>query len=227
MSVFCPDGYVPIPNAVLMVARFWFPLQIAAPVTESQSEPKPDNSIDAAVSALLPRQVLDALHNALSETAHRLRNFLHQGELKAYYFGSDGRHSVSRKFWATTYANEVMESGIYRPFGESPKLAPNYLQPVMTPLCGLLPSYQLFLLQSELDVLLSEQPAKKRSLPLSKMPELVAAMRNFDDLNRAEQRAAVRKLPEFERYHITDKLFREAGKQVPRNPGRKPLPPKQ
>ena len=115
MNGFCPDGYVSIPGAVLMVAKFWFPLQIAAPkrVTESQSEPKPDNSIDAAVSALLPLQVLDALHNALNETAHRLRNFLHQGELKAYYFGSDGRHSVSRKFWATAQADGAIESGTY------------------------------------------------------------------------------------------------------------------
>ena len=214
MSVFCPDGYIPIPNAVLTTAKLWFPLQIAAPegVTESQSETKPDNSIDAAVSALLPPQVLDALHYALNETGHRLRNFLHRGVLKAYYFGNDGHHSVSRDFWATTDADEVMESGVW-PFGEPSR---GHSQ------------RPLFLKELELDALLSEQPAKKRPFPEIKMPDLVAALRTLDDLpNREKQREAVRKLPEFERDHITDRQFREAEKQVPARRGRKPLLPKQ
>jgi hypothetical protein len=201
-----------------MVAKFWFPLQIAAPErgTESQSETKLDNCIDAAVSALLPPQVLDALHIALNETAHRLRNLLHQGELKAYYFGSDGRHSVSRDFWATTDADEVMESGIYWPFGKSPQLAPNYL-------CGLLRNYPLFLPQTELDVLLSEQPGKKRPLPREKVPELAAALRKLDHLpNRLAQLQALREMPEFREFIITHAVFREVTKWVgPRPAGRK------
>ena len=80
------------------------------------------------------------------------------------------------------------------------------------------PSYSLFLKQSELDRLLSDQPAQKRSLPELKIPDLVAAMRTHADLNRARQREALRKSPEFERYHITDDRFREAEKQVPRRP---------
>ena len=214
MSVFCPDGYIPIPDAVLATAKFWFPLQITAPerITESQSETKPDNSIDAAVSALLPPQVLDKLHKALNETAHRLRNFLHQGELKAYYFENDGHHSVSRDFWATTDADEVMELGIW-PFGEPSRGH------------GQRP---LFLKELELDALLSEQPAKKRPFPEAKMPDLVAALRRLDHLpNRKKQREAVRKLPEFKEYRLTDDVFREAERQVPRRRGRKPLHPEQ
>jgi hypothetical protein len=53
-------------------------------------------------------------------------------------------------------------------------------------------------------------------------------MRKLDErLNRKEQRKALRKLPEFERYHLTDDVFREAEKQVPRRPGRKALRPEQ
>jgi hypothetical protein len=195
---------------VLAAAKLWFPLQIAAleGVTESQSETKPDNSIDAAVSALLPLQVLDALHYALNETGYRLRNFLHRGGLKAYYFENDGHHSVSRGFWATTDADEVMESGIWH-FGEPSRGH------------GQRP---LFLKESELDALLT---AKKRPLPLSKVQELAEAMRKLEDLTRAEQRAALCQSPEFEQYHITNDQFREAEKQVPARRGRKPLRPEQ
>ena len=73
-----------------------------------------------------------------------------------------------------------------------------------------------------------EQPAKKRRFPEAKMPDLVAALRKLDHLpNRKKQREAVRKLPEFEQYHLTDDMLRIAEKQVPRKPGRKSLPPKQ
>ena len=210
MSGFCPDGYVSIPNAVLMVAKFWFPPQIASPerVTESQSEPKPDNSIHNAVSGLLQPQVLDALHNALNETAHRLRNFLHQGKLKAYFFENDGHNSVSRGFWATTDADGVMESGIWH-FGEPSRGH------------GQRP---LLLKEWELDALLT---AKKRPLPASKVRELVEAMRKLEDLTRVKQRATLCQSPEFKQYHITDDQFREAEKQVPARRGRKSLRPEQ
>ena len=75
---------------------------------------------------------------------------------------------------------------------------------------------------------LSDQPAKKRRFPRSKLPELVAAMRAHNDKpNRMKQREAVRKLPEFERYHLSDAVFREAERQVPRNAGRKAPRPEQ
>jgi hypothetical protein len=160
----------------------------------------------------LQPQVRDALYNALNEAAHRVRNFLHRGELKAYYFENDGHNSVSCDFWATTDADEVMESGIW-PFGE-----PSHGH-------GQRP---LFLKELELDALLSEQPAKKRRFPEAKMPDLVAALRTRDHLpNREKQREAVRKLRDFEPYHLTDRNFRIAEKQVPRRSGRKRLRPEQ
>ncbi len=141
---------------------------------------------------------------------HRLRNFLHEGKLKAYYFGHDGCHSVSREFWATTHADGEMESGTYWPFGKPPRLYESR------------PNYPLFLLQSELDALLSEQPAKKRPLPKSKMPELVAALRKLDDLpNRPAQFQALCDMPEFREFKITNPLFREAARHVPRDAGRR------
>ena len=195
MNIFCPDGYVAIPDAVLAAAKFWSPLQIDLP---------------------LQPQVLDALYNALSDAANRVRSFLHQGKLKAYYFGNDGHHSVSRDFWATSDADEVMESGIYWPFGKSPQLAPNYL-------CGLLPNRPLFLLQSKLDVLLSEQPSKKRPLPREKMPDLATGLRELDHLpNRPAQLQALRDMTQFREFIITNAVFREAAKLAgPRRAGRK------
>ena len=127
--------------------------------------------------------VPDAWRHAFKEIAnsgmHRLRNFLHQGNLKAYYFREDGCHSISREFWATDQASGVMESGTYWPFGEP------------TRWYELRPNHALFLLQSELDLLLSERPAKKRPFPNAKMPNLVAALRTLDNLNREKQREAL------------------------------------
>jgi hypothetical protein len=220
---FCPDGYVPAQEAIVRAAEYWFPKRFAAleRAAAPQSETKPDNSFEALARALsqppgIPDAWRPAFEEIASETVHRLRSFLHRGELKAYYFGHHGCQSVSREFWATTHADGVMESGTYWPFGEPTRL---YERP---------PNYPLFLLQSELDAQLSEQPAKKPGLPGSKMSDLVAALLTLDSLpNREKQREALRKLPEFERYHLTDEVLREAEKQVPRKPGRKPLRPKQ
>ena len=58
------------------------------------------------------------------------------------------------------------------------------------------------------------------------MPTLIEALRKLDDLpSREKQREALRQLPEFERYHLTDDVLREAEKKVPRSPGRKRLTP--
>lgn len=223
VSVFCPDGYVPVQAAIARATEYWFPERLAAleRAAAPQSEPKPDNSLDALARVLSqPPLIPDAFRHEFQDiviqTVHRLRNFLHQGKLKAYYFGDNGCRSVSREFWATAHADDVMESGTYWPFGKPARL----YEPR--------PHYSLFVLQSELDKLLSEQPARKRPFPRTKMPDLVAALRMLDDLpNREQQREALRKRPEFEPYHLTDDIMREAEKQVPRKPGRKRLHPEQ
>jgi hypothetical protein len=182
----------------------------------SQSEAKPDDSIDAAVRAFSQPQVPDALKEIAIQAVRQLRNLLHQGKLHGYYFGHGGRHSVSRDFWATAEADGALESSIYSPFGRPTRFYDSR------------PNYSLLFLQSELDALLSEPHPKKKTFPRAKMPGLVAALRRLDDLpNREKQREALRKLPEFEPYHLTDDVFREAEKQVPRKPGRKQPPPKQ
>ena len=112
----------------------------------------------------------------MNQTVHQLRNLLHEGKLKAYYFRDDGCHSVSRDFWATAQADGVMESGTYWPFGKPPRGYESR------------PNYSLFLLQLELDALLSERPATKRPLPNAKIPDLVAALRTLDDLEWQQQR---------------------------------------
>jgi hypothetical protein len=173
---------------------------------------KPSNYVEAAWLALQEHYALQREFQDISnQTVQRLRNSLHQCKLNAYYFKKGGRVSVSPHFWATMDASGVLEVGIYRRLSQQP-------------LCF---GFALLLLQSELDALLSEQPAKKLPLPKSKMPELIEAMRRLGDLTRTQQRAALRKSAEFERYHITDRQFREVEKQMPRKGGRRRLNPKQ
>ncbi|MGO9398576.1 MAG: hypothetical protein ACLP19_12175 [Xanthobacteraceae bacterium] len=140
-------------------------------------------------------QVPDALKEIAIQAVRQLRNLLHQGKLHGYYFGHGGRHSVSRDFWATAEADGALESGIYWPFGRPTRYESR-------------PNCPLLLQQSELDALLSEPHSKKKPFPSAKMPGLVAALRRLDDLpNREKQREALRKLPEFEPYHLTDDYF--------------------
>jgi hypothetical protein len=222
VSDFCPDGYVPSQDAVFRAAVVWFPDKIAAleSAPEPQSQTKPKNTFDAAVRAFSQPLYLEqwrrTFEEIASQTVPRLRNFLHQGTLTAYYFADDGSHSVSREFWATSNADGVIETGLYWPFGRPSSWRDTRL------------SHSIFLAQSELDALLSEQPSKKRPLPKSKIPELVAALRKLDNLpNREKQREALRKLPEFEQYHLTDHVLREAERRAPRDPGRKRHPPEE
>jgi hypothetical protein len=217
VSDFCPDGYLPTPTAIARAAERWFPDKFAAleTVAAPESQTKPDNNLDAAVRAFSQPHIPDAWRYAFEEiaslTLHRLRNFLHQGNLKAYYFGHDGCQPVPREFWATAQADGVMGSGIYWPFGEPTRWHESR------------PNCSLFLLQAELDALLTEQPTKKRPLPNAKKPELVAALRKLDDLpNRAAQLQALCNMPEFREFTITDALFRAAAKEAgPRRAGRK------
>ena len=157
----------------------------------------------------IPRVWQDAFENIARQTVQRLRNLLHQGKLKAYYF-YDGRHAVPCEFWATAPAAGVLKSGYYSPSGPQTRILEwrtNY------PLC---------LLESALDKLLNEASSKKRPFPRSKMPELVAALRKLADLpNRKAQFQKLRELPEFRESTITDAIFREAARQVPSKAGRK------
>ena len=52
-----------------------------------------------------------------TQTAHRLRNFLHQGTIKAYYFDNNGHQVFAVNFWLTPAADGVLETGTYWPFG--------------------------------------------------------------------------------------------------------------
>jgi hypothetical protein len=218
LNDFCPDGYLPAQEAILRAAESWSPEQFAAldGDAESETETKPRDNIDAAVRAFSQPQLSDALKEAAIRAVRKLRNLLHQGRLRGYYFRHGGRQSVSRDFWATAEADGTLELGIYWPFGRPTRL---YVSR---------PNYALLFLQSELDALLSEPHPEPKPFPSAKMPDLVAALRSVDDLpNREKQREVLRKLPEFAPYHLTDDVFREAEKQVPRKPGRKKQPPKQ
>jgi hypothetical protein len=141
---------------------------------------------------------------------HRLQNLLHQNKLHGYYFDNNGRHTISSDFWATAEANGVLESGIYWPFGRPSRA---YEQR---------PNHSLFLLESELNKLLSNEPATKRPFPRSRLADLAAALRRLDNLpNRAAQHQALCELPDFREFKITHSDFRAAARQVPRDPGRK------
>jgi hypothetical protein len=220
MSDFCPEGYLTTQDAILRAANYWYPDNIAALQTTeaSEAQPKSKNDVEAAVRAFSQPHVASAWQHAFDEignqTVQRLRNLLHQGTLNAYYFASDGPHCIPREFWATGNADGVIETGIYWPYGRP------------TSWHETRPNSPLFLRESELNVLLSKQPAKKIAFPKAKMPALIEALRKLDNLpSRKKQREALRKLPEFERYHLTDDVLREAEKKVPRSPGRKRLDP--
>jgi hypothetical protein len=216
MNDFCPDGYVPAQGAIARAVERWFPEQFNQFVVAMESQPasRSEDPIEQAVQPFSPPQIpgvsRHAWENIVSQTVHRLRNLLHQGKLNAYYFDEYGSHIVRRDSWVTTETNGVLESGTYWPFGEPSRVYERQ------------PNYRLFLRQTELDKLLSEESSKKRSLPKSKMSELVAALRRLDHHpNRRAQYEALCELPEFREYKITDAIFREAARHVPREAGRK------
>ncbi len=221
MTIFCPDGYVPTREALVRAALYFFPEQIAAAerAASAGSETKPNNFADAVARAFLRSQVLNTLRrefrDVVNQTENRLRNFLHQGKLNAYYFDADGCHSVPRALWATPHANGALVAGIFysvpRDFWATVK--------VSGPFEGFGP---LFLLQSELDELL-KRPVEKRPFPETKMKELVAALRELGDLpSRTAQLEALSNMPEFRAYTVTHALFRKAARQAgPRRAGRK------
>jgi hypothetical protein len=212
MIRFCPDGYVSSQEAVLLAAKVWFP-ETAASIEAVVLEKTNQLAGCLPSYAPLPKELRRLYEEIAGQTVPRLRNFLHQGNLKAYYFENDGPHSVSREFWATAQADGMIESGAYWPFGRPTRWYDE------------LPDYPLFVKQSELDALLFGEPAENRRFPLGKKPELVAAYRSPKIaalVSRKDQREAIRKLEQFKSYHITDRLFREAEKASgKRKPGLK------
>jgi hypothetical protein len=166
VNTFCPDGYVPIQEAVFRAAGYWFPDRLAAleRAAAPQSETERTKTEDALARALSESQIpapwqdptwRHAFADVWIQAADRLRHFLHQDTVKAYYFTDDGCHHLSKEFWATTQADGVLESGIYWPFG-----APAHWYEQQRP------NYPLFVKQLDLDRILSDQPAKSRSRKL-------------------------------------------------------------
>jgi hypothetical protein len=204
VSEFCPDGYVSMSEAILRLAQRWFGEEMAAfnkAVEDDASKP------DSSSPALVEFAQQTVAKEIFRKTVDKLRKLMHQGKPTAYYFGSPfdrDRHPVEANSWATADANGVLEEGWYWPFGRQVRY------PV-----------RLFLLEAELDALLSDHPARKRRFPDVKYPDLVATLRKLD-LPRKKQRATVRSMPEFEPYNITELVFRRAFRLAgQRGPGRK------
>jgi hypothetical protein len=168
---FCPDGYVTVQEAVETSARFWFSEQIAAienadaiELAASEDKFHSMSSLEQVAHVLSGQPSISEgfrqrITGVLTETEHRLRNFLHQGVLTAYYFGGSfhqGRNSAAREFWATTEADGVIFSGRYFPFGK-PRAWHEQR-----------PSHPLFFLRSELAALLNDDgkaPLRKPDVP--------------------------------------------------------------
>jgi hypothetical protein len=212
MIGFCPDGYVSSQEAVLLAATFWFPEKVA-PLETVVLEKVNQEAVHSLSYPHLPEELRKVFEGIAGQTVPRLRDFLHKGKLKAYYFENDGCRSVSREFWATTQADGVIESGTYWPFGTPTRW---YDKP---------PNYSVFMKQSELDALQVLEPAGNRQFPIGKKPDLAAAYRSPEIAaltSRKDQREAIGKLEQFKSYHITDRLFREAEKASgKRKPGLK------
>jgi hypothetical protein len=170
-GAFCPDGYVTVQEAVETSARFWFPEQIAAienaaaiELAASEDKFHSMSSLEQVAHVLsgqpsISEGLRQRITGVQTETEHRLRNFLHQGVLTAYYFGGlfhQGRNCVACEFWATTEADGVLFSGSYFPFGK-PRTRHEQR-----------PSHPLFFFRSELAALLNDDaksPLQKSDVP--------------------------------------------------------------
>jgi hypothetical protein len=217
VNVFCPEGYVPTQKAIVIAAQYWFAEELVAITAGATDRPAPENEPESEVQGLArapsPLSISDfvRLFDICVRSANKLRHSLHQGLVNAYYFGNGllaGRQKVASEFWATSDADRVLESGKFFSFSV-PRASREY------PL-----NYPLFLLQAELDALLSEPKAAKKRLPGSKKLALAAALGRLYELpTRKAQLGALRELAEFREYDITEKLFREAAQKAPRRPG--------
>ena len=209
MSSFRPDGYVSTREAMFEAGVHWHAEQFAAleafAAADSSTEGVEAQSHASSRHHRISPEMQQMYATIVPKIVNRLRNILHDKQLTAYYFGglfSNGPSAVDHDFCATAEAEGVLESGMFFPFGKPTHSFESR------------PSYQLFVLRAELDALFSEPPTTKNPFPMAKLPEIVAALREFDNLpNRAAQHAAIRDLPQFRRYRITDKVLRAADKQ--------------
>lgn len=88
---------MPVQEAIARAAEYWLPDRLAALESAAalQSEPKPDISLETLArvlsqTPLIPDALRHELRDIVIETVHRLRDFLHQDKLTAYYFGDNG-----------------------------------------------------------------------------------------------------------------------------------------
>lgn len=214
MFNFTPDGCVPTQQAVQIAANHWFTERIEAleSAQTHQADDRPEDHIGKAVRAFsspyIDQDQLQALKQIFIDTVQRLRDFLHQGRIDAYYFTSNGRQTLSRHFWASAEADGALEEGVYWPYGKPTRVFESR------------PRYQLVLKELDLETLLNPPVSKKRPLPESMTAALATALKSLDHLpNRAAQLEALRELPEFRGYEITHKKFREVTGTSPRKSG--------
>jgi hypothetical protein len=214
VNSFCPDGYVPAGLAIAEALKYWFShrldaIQILAAANAAGID------IDAPAGAPSRSPSWEAwqqvYRNLWLPTVERLRKHLSQGNLiRAYYFGirPGDRREVPPPFWERPETSYTLESGIYFPVGRPD----GWLGPSL--------NCQLFFRKAELALLLSELQSPKTHFPDAKKPALVAAIQKLSHLTRKAQRKVLVDLPDFRAYLITDDVFLEAAKQVPRPRGR-------
>jgi hypothetical protein len=185
---FCPRGYLTSQDAILRAALHWFPEEIAALVTAAarelaipeklNSDNQEPTSVEAlaralssqlSISEILRQQITDVL----VRTENRLRSSLHQRVATAYHFGGlfgQGRQAVAHEIWATKKADGLLISGTIWPFGKPGSLFEQR------------PNYQLFLLESDLNTLLSADP---KSPPSGADSSSASSCRGFEHLGPA------------------------------------------
>jgi hypothetical protein len=190
-DVFCPEGFMPVEAAIVKAAHCWFSESLERAVPQLATS---DSSIEGAVQALRRLRRAEWPWDAIEQTVTRLRNYLHQAKINAYYFTKDGRQVVAQNFWATSEADGVLETGRYWPNGD-----PNIIEHGEPSLVDEQPPTRFFFEQLELDALFVKKP---KALPRSKIPELVDALRKLPHLTRPEQHEAIRGSFQDMIYHI-------------------------
>jgi hypothetical protein len=188
------------PDAVREAAQRWYP-EAKATIEE----------LSALGPKLSPAMVEEKAGDVgwLTNTVKQLLGHLCAGELVAYYlsdaFGSFGWLKVQREFWSSPYAEDALWSGWYWPFGRRQRQ----------------PSYQLYLVRSEFDALISPVPSAPKVMSV---PEIVAFLHDHPDKTRKEQwRLICEQYPD---RHIPRRRWRQALKKAspPRDSGRRRTP---
>ena len=115
MSDFCPDGYVPTQEAIVRAAEYWFPDEFAALESAAAPDRKRSRTIalmrrcEPSRSPRFPTRGGIAFEEIASQTVHRLRNFLHQGNLRpiisemtaaSQYHASSGPRRMPTGWWS-------------------------------------------------------------------------------------------------------------------------------